>query len=119
MECYCGCGQRIGALATARRSANKMGRTITEMLASIERDVRPAPGVSPDDPNVKAFQETARKKVQEGEWFEQDCRKVVHEEMPFGDAPWPAMREWVRDAQGMTAFFRLPPDAQRRIMSSG
>jgi hypothetical protein len=108
-ECYCGCGRKLGAFATGRKSANKMGRTITETLVAIGQHV------APEDPKAEALAERIRATVQHGHWFEQDCRKVVHDEMSFGDAPWPGIREWIREAQGMVSFFRLSPEQQRRI----
>jgi hypothetical protein len=114
-ECYCGCGRKLGALASHRKSANKLGGLVTEALNAIDNEVRPK--LDGLGPKLRAMQaERVDQTVKEGGWFEQDCRRVVHEEMKFGDAPWPAIREWIRDAQGLVSWFRLPPEAQRAII---
>jgi hypothetical protein len=116
-QCFCGCGQKVGKLK--RTSANGAGRKITALLALIEQDVHPAPGVSLDDPKLKGFVEMVAQTKQDGEAFAQDCRLVVHGDMAFGEADWSAIRAWTKNTEGMTNFFRMSSEQQERIMRSG
>ena len=115
-ECFCGCGVAVGGFASKSKSANKVGRVVVDALAALERDVRPGPDVSLDDPKVQAFKKSLAARWDEGERFSTYCKRVVRGDLAFGDVPWPAIRAWVRDVEGMTAFFRLPTERQQQIM---
>lgn len=118
-ECYCGCGRKFGAFATGRKSANKMGRLVQETLTDIQQELGPQLPEAAKDPKRRAFAEMVVRTRAEGQQFEEVCREVAHYQTGFGDVDWPAIRGWVRNAQGMVSLIRLPPEQQARVMRSG
>lgn len=121
-QCFCGCGERVGGFQMQRKSANKMGGTVTDTLEQMQRDVlrvmeERAEHLAPGEGEKGLAM--ARERIAAGKRYSRTCRAVVHEEQAFADADWPEMRAWVRDAQGMAAMFRLPPEQQQRIIDRG
>jgi hypothetical protein len=117
-ECYCGCGRKLGALASGRKSANKVGRLVREAFMAVGQEVVPRVEAS-DELSNGPFGERVRATLAEGLRADEACRDVVHEQREFAAVDWGAIRAWVRDAQGMVSFIRLSPEQQRRIAESG
>ena len=119
-ECFCGCGVKVGALQMQRKSANRMGATVADSVGQLERDVLPAMDERArdlDDPEMgQPGLAMADDLLAAGKHHEATCRAVVHEEEAFAHVGWSRMRAWVRQAQGMAAMFRLPPERQQQII---
>jgi hypothetical protein len=108
----------VGAFAAQKKSANMLGRSVRGELEKLDRDVGRRVDEMANDPTKEPFQELFRSTVSEGQHHERTCQQVVHDELPFSAVAWPDVRAWVRNANGMSGFFRLTPQQQASIMRS-